>query len=82
MDKLNTLLSGMCNTSAENYSFINFHSILFIVIGIFSPVGAPISAQTLHRPEFAVDNSSFTQGVLCLRQPRRLNNPGEIKRRK
>jgi hypothetical protein len=40
--------------------------------------GAPISAQTLYRPEFAVDIYSFTQGVLCLHQFRRVNNPGKL----
>ena len=60
----------------ENILYLSFDYISFIVIYIFYPSGAPISAQTLHRPEFAVVYYSFTRGILCLHQPRRLNNPG------
>jgi hypothetical protein len=60
----------------ENILYLSFDYISFIIICIFYPSGAPISAQTLHRPEFAVGDYSFTLGVLCLHQPQRLNNPG------
>ncbi len=50
----------------ENILYLSFDYISFIIICIFYPSGAPILAQTLHRPEFAVVDYSFTRGVLCL----------------
>jgi hypothetical protein len=78
MDRLNTLSSGQFGTATVNISCYDIHFPLFIVIGIFFLTGAPISAQTLRCPEFAVDNYSFTQGLLCLHRPRRVYNPGVL----
>lgn len=75
---LSHLLPGKSNSSTENDLYHGFPYILFILIGIFylPGVGAPISAQILRRPEFAVVHYSFTQGTLYLHQPRRVNRPG------
>jgi len=78
MDMLNTfdLLKFDCSTVKNLRN--GFHIMLYILIGIFNLSGAPISAKTLHCPEFAVVNYSFTQGILCFYQPRRVNHPGSL----
>ena len=64
MDILNTSSSGQFEKSTASISCYDNHFLLFILIGIFSLTGAPISAQTLHCPEFAVVDYSFIQGSL------------------
>ena len=76
MDRLNTLSTGQSETPTMNISCYELHFPSFIIIGIFSLTGAPISAKTLRCPEFAVVNYSFTQGILRFHQPRRVYNPG------
>ena len=73
---LGTLSSEQFMMSPVSLSYYDFHFLTLIIIGIFSLVGTPISAKTLHCPEFAVVDYSFTQGILCFYQHRRVNNPG------
>jgi len=60
----------------ENIFYIRLFITISILYRHFLPRGEPISAQTRHCPEFAVADYSFTQGSLCLHQPRLVNNPG------
>jgi len=78
MDKLNTISHVMLSLLIAKILRYGLHFMLFILIGIFSLSGAPISAKTLHCPEFAVVHYSFTQGILCFHQPRRVHNPVEL----
>ena len=75
---LNTVPQVILNSLIRKIFGYVFHFMSFILIDIFYLSGAPISAKTLHCPEFVVVNYSFTQGILCFHQPRRVNNPGSL----
>jgi len=53
--------------------FLNF---LLIIIGIFYPLGEPISPHLRRYGPFAVDDHNFTGRALHLRQSRLVNNSG------